>query len=302
MTHVPRKLSFGQAPAALITLRAYPMKTSLELIVSKLDQALTIEINQEDTSHRYAVAIKLIETATAEFQAVVSQRKLTEQEEIDIFKNLKPAIDAYRIEEGLRYNFLNNLPVGTNTEKTNYWQEELKGLQALFRHHPFYYQYYKNGFDDLDHLYFSRSQVHPQLPVPEIPESVHEFYHPISYLFAQFKAYERLQLFVLDRLSRLHLNESAPTASLTHHVMFKWTGEAVNLVELAYGLWLTGQINHGNASLNQIVRWLEGNLEVKMGNVQKRFMEIERRKRISTTRYLDQMTQAVRARLETGSQ
>lgn len=274
------------------------MKISLEKIVTDLEQALTTELHQEDFLLRYNAAMQLIEKATSEFLALLHRRKLKEQDEIHILKKLKPAIDARRIEEGMRFNFLNNLPIGTLTEKMSYWQEELKGLQALFRRHSFYYQYYKNGFEELDQLYFVRSQVHPPLPVPEIPEAITEFYHPISYLFAQFTAYERLQIFVLDHLAALQPERDNPTVARTGAVDLKWTGEAVNAVELAYGLWLTGQLNHGNASLNQIVRWLEVNCGVSIGIAQRRFVEISTRKRISITRYIDQMKNEILKKVE----
>jgi hypothetical protein len=74
----------------------------------------------------------------------------------------------------------------------------------------------------------------------------------------------------------------------------------INVIELAYGLWLTGQINNGNASLNQIVRWLEKSLSVSIGIAQRKFSEISRRKRISITKYLDQMKDAIIKKIESG--
>jgi len=78
----------------------------------------------------------------------------------------------------------------------------------------------------------------------------------------------------------------------------KWTGDTINIVELAYGIWLTGQLNNGNASLNQIVRWLEANLHVSIGVVQRRFIEIERRKRLSPTKYIDKMKETIMQKID----
>jgi hypothetical protein len=83
-------------------------------------------------------------------------------------------------------------------------------------------------------------------------------------------------------------------------IEIKWTGDVINVIELAYGLWLTGQINNGNASLNQIVRWLEKNLSVSIGIAQRKFSEISRRKRISITKYLDQMKDAIIRKINSG--
>ena len=81
----------------------------------------------------------------------------------------------------------------------------------------------------------------------------------------------------------------------------KWTGDSINIVELAYGLWLTGQLNNGNASLNQIVKWLETNLYVKIGIVQRRFSEIGQRKRLSPTKYIDQMRDTILQKIESSN-
>ena len=77
-----------------------------------------------------------------------------------------------------------------------------------------------------------------------------------------------------------------------------WTGDTVNLVELAYGIYLTGQLNHGNASLNQIVKWLESNFNINIGVIQRRFAEIAARKRLSNTKFIDQMRQSIIQKIE----
>ena len=78
----------------------------------------------------------------------------------------------------------------------------------------------------------------------------------------------------------------------------KWTGDKSNLIELAYGIWLTGQLNEGNASLNEIIRLLENSLAVKLGNFRKRFSELESRKRLSSTKFIDQMKAVILKKME----
>jgi len=77
-----------------------------------------------------------------------------------------------------------------------------------------------------------------------------------------------------------------------------WTGGAVNLTELAYGIWLTGQLNDGNVSITQIITWLENHLHIKIGRAHRRWETIAARKRLSLTKFLDQMTEAIRKRLD----
>jgi hypothetical protein len=78
----------------------------------------------------------------------------------------------------------------------------------------------------------------------------------------------------------------------------KWTGNTINLAELAYGIWLTGQINHGNVSVNQVVGWLEKQLGVKIGDPHRRWQSIAARKRVGPFVFVDEMKDALVKRLE----
>jgi hypothetical protein len=164
----------------------------------------------------------------------------------------------------------------------------------------FYYQYFKNGFKELDHVFFLRNAAPLTIPILEIPGQIKVFCPPVSYIFAKFFAYENVQRYILEQISGLKI--AGVISSLQKHAAHapevKWTGDVINLTELAYGLWLTGQLNNGNASLNQIVSWLEINLSVSIGIAQRKFSEISRRKRLSVTKFIDQMHDAIRKKIE----
>ena len=61
---------------------------------------------------------------------------------------------------------------------------------------------------------------------------------------------------------------------------------------------LFGQINDGNASITQIITWLENHLHIKIGRAHRRWETIAARKRLSLTKFLDQMTESIRKRLD----
>ena len=251
---------------------------------------------------RFNGAVKIIDKALLELKDYLGTHQITEQQEIFIFKEVKPQIDAFRIEEGLRFSILNYKPLGTAKVQVKYFDEELVSLHSVFRCNAFYYQYYKNGFDELDNPFFLRGSGSLALPIPEIPDVQSDFSTPVSCLFSKFIGFERVQMFILREIQKLKpFNGNAVSVAHDDGEALRWTGDVINIVEVAYGIWLTGQLNNGNATLSQIVRWLEGHLDVKLGNVQKRFTEMERRKRISTTKYLDQMSDAVKQKLDSGS-
>jgi hypothetical protein len=78
----------------------------------------------------------------------------------------------------------------------------------------------------------------------------------------------------------------------------RWTGESISLVELAYGIWLTGQVNNGQVSITEIVEFLEVVFRVRVGKPHRRWQSIASRKRLSYTKYLDECKAAVEKRLD----
>lgn len=278
------------------------MKPHFEKLLNDLREELSLNASISAPIERFNGAVKIIDKALLALKDYLATHQLTVQEEIFIFKEVKPQMEAFRVEEGLRFSILNYKPVGTPKVQIKYMGEELVSLQSLFRRNGFYYQYYKNGFDELDNLFFLRGSGSLALPIPEIPDVESDFSTPVSCLYSKFMGFERVQIFILKEINKLKpLNGNPVPANLEEEETLRWTGDVINIIEVAYGIWLTGQLNNGNASLSQIVRWLEGHLDVKLGNVQKRFTEMERRKRVSTTKYLDQMSDAVKHKLENGA-
>jgi hypothetical protein len=271
------------------------MNPEIEKIRSKLCDDLLEIRGIKNPLERLNTALKAVDQVISELKEFISQYQFKDdEEEIDFFKNIKPEILAFRIEEGLKYNLMINKPIGTIEIQLKYFEEELNARQSFFRMNNFHYQYYKNVFTSLDNNYFLRRSGPLPVPIADIPEPDTEFSTPMSYLFSKFIAYEHMQYYILEQMALLKHPEFTMLHQTTDHAMdLKWTGDSINVVELAYGLWLTGQLNNGNASLNQIVRWLETNLHVTIGIVQRRFTEIAKRKRLSITKFIDQMRDSI---------
>jgi hypothetical protein len=276
------------------------MNEIIESLKLTLNENITGSKSLDDPLERLTYVLKIIDDTMYEIRKVLRANTfINVQEEINFFKYIKPEILSHRIEEGLKYNLTINKPIGTSEIQLKYFEEELKALHSFFRMNAFYYQYYRNKFFELDSLFFIRNSGPLTVPIADIiipPEA--EFSAPMSYLFSKFIAYENTQYFILEQIAELQNPGGKKKAPASEAADLKWTGDSINIVELAYGLWLTGQLNNGNASLNQIVRWLEANLHVSIGIVQRRFDEIGRRKRLSPTRYIDQMRDNILKKIE----
>ncbi|WP_368077622.1 RteC domain-containing protein [Mucilaginibacter sp. L3T2-6] len=68
----------------------------------------------------------------------------------------------------------------------------------------------------------------------------------------------------------------------------RWTGDTINLAELAYGIWLTGQINNGQISVTEILECLERVFRVRLGKPHRRWQSIAARKPLGYAKYMDE--------------
>ena len=278
------------------------MNAQIEKLKSDLANNLLALDSTEDSLEKLYETLKIIDETIENLNKIIEQTPSeSEKDEIEVFKYVKPDIISRRIEEVLRYNLKGNTPIGTEENKIKYFEDELKARRSFFRMNKFHYEYFKNGMSHLDHLYFLRGNGQPIVPVVEFAESENELSTPMTYLFAKFIAYEHLQYYILEQIAMIKYPDSHQTILNGLSGELKWTGDSVNIVELAYGIWLTGQMNNGNASLNQIVRWLESTLSISIGIIQRRFNEIERRKRLSPTKFIDQMKDAIMQKINSGN-
>jgi hypothetical protein len=217
-------------------------------------------------------------------------------EEIHFFKFVKPAFYALQIYGVDLYNLATNVPPGTGEMQKVFYEQELLYLFRLFRTHAFHYQYFRTGARELDAQYFTREGRPGDIPVLELADPFPGFSTPLDYLFAKFIAAERLQHVLIDKLTVLFGGQPAKSAKSVPKL--KWTGDTINLVELGYGFWLTNQINDGQASMAEITRWLEEIFDVHIGDPNRRWQDIARRKSISPTKYLDLAVSEITKRLD----
>lgn len=267
------------------------MNPLLEKIETQLKDNL-LDLENYPPLERYNASVILVNKAISELKDYIKTYDFeSQQDEIIFFKEIRPKILAHKIRVSIDYNIHINEPIGTKENLILYFEEAIKGSQSLFKLNSFYYQYYRNHFTELDNLYFLRAADHSLIPLPEITDTDHNDTTPMSDLFARFMAYEQINHQIIEKIGTL-VNNTEFTRN-ENEVELRWTGDVINAVELAYGIWLTGQVNDGNASLNQIVRWLESNLNLSIGIAQRKFTEISRRKRLSITKFIDQMRNAI---------
>jgi hypothetical protein len=78
----------------------------------------------------------------------------------------------------------------------------------------------------------------------------------------------------------------------------KWTFKAIDLVELIYGLYLTGAINNGKAELKDIAETFQQVFDVKLDNYSFTFTQSIHYRKSGSIRFLREMIEAILKKLD----
>jgi hypothetical protein len=227
-----------------------------------------------------------------------------DQQQIWFFKTIKPKFYCLRIYYLEWYSMVTNVPAGDEEHIKRFYLDELKAVQRFFQRIAFHYQYYRLNATELDHLYFIRGTQAQSVLIPEVLEIDPEFSTSQDFLFAKIKAYELLQDFILKQISELDPRPAPqePAQKPQDTNILTWTGDKTNLVEVIYGMFYTGQLNNGNASVADIIKWMERHFHIDLKLAYRKFLDIRTRKRDSHTRYLDRMRASIQQRVDEDNQ
>jgi hypothetical protein len=274
-------------------------KSMEKLSVQLTDGLAEIVVQKLPATKRLSAALQLIRNQLNLLREQVLLHPFKDKpEEIHFFKYTKPVFLTAKIFELERYNLEQNKPIGTWERVLAFYEKELEIIQRFFLLYAYMYQYYRTGAMELDELYFVRGADVPAVFVPEFGEPDPDFSTCGDYLFAKFKAYEELQNYILEQIRLGSLASQLIVPNGYQSKPLHWTGESINLVELGYGLFDSRQLNDGQAGVNDIFKWLEEHLNVSIGIPARRFVEIKRRKRLSRTRFLDNLRESINKKVE----
>ena len=220
------------------------------------------------------------------------------QQEINFFKYLKPPVMAEKLYALEIYTIETNRPLVDEVSLRVFYEQELKYIRRFFMQHQFLYQYYQLDAVDLDQVFFVREAKPTDIIIPSTPELDPTFSTAADFLFAKFIAYEKVQDYLMDCL--YGQGKALQPFRSKKGRLLEWTGDKSNLVELAYAIHDTMQINNGEVDISDIIDWLEQSLQVNLGRYYKRFSEMKMRKNVSRTRYLDFMVEMILKHMEEG--
>jgi hypothetical protein len=251
-------------------------------------------------AQRQEELLQLIRQAVTRLkQQVIHHSFADEQEEIRFFKEIKPKFTSLLIFHARMALIELKKPLGSLEDLRRHYENELLLIRVFYDHHVQLYQYLLSGATYLDSRLFVRGKA--DLPFHYSTSSMDtdtRFSTHYDYIVARLEANRRLGEELIQAIRRLEQGQLEPIASNTRQSM-SWTGSKVYLIELAYGLYESGQINNGTADLCEITEQLETCFGVKLGNVYRTFQEVRQRKKDSRTKFLDLMRERLLHRMDT---
>ena len=292
------------------------MNNYFDKLFADLSETLFDNIEKEVSITKTWEAVATVGEALNKVKERINQYPFkSTAEEISFFKHEKPRFLAEQLYALEMINIRTSRPLYDNETIKAWYRQELSCHGRFFGQYKALYQYYQMEASDLDELLFVRGAKPPAMLLPETQNLDPVFSTNGDYAFAKFISLERLQAYMIDELQELnrpgrrlfdgfgwhnvderHLENHTKVQNDTPKL--RWTGESINLVELAYGMWLTGQINNGNASVTEIVEFLEQCFGVEIGAPHRRWQSLSRRKRVAPFKYIDEVKAALVKRLE----
>lgn len=186
-----------------------------------------------------------------------------------------------------------NKPIASNYEMIGFYKQEIEFIRHFFTRHAAQYQLHKIKMMELEPEDLPAEHQLEWAKFSLENEPLSEEYS----MTAKFIGYESLLIEVLRRLQEHEdLDRSMPRGLYNQKLL--WTGKGTNLVELAYGLYETGQINNGQATLSEIMTCLKKSFQLNIESPYRTYQDLRRRKRINPVTFLDQMRLAVLNRME----
>jgi hypothetical protein len=204
-------------------------------------------------------------------------------EEIKFFKEIKPMF----LKELIYYMEVFQIeawkpPVGRADEIAHYGLGA-KRVDFYLKRYNELYTYYRKGSIINDERYFLRKETAPALITPiSFSDMDPRFSTVYSFHFAKMQAYEQFSNYLLQCVYRLEHPGAEQMKDSGNKSRNVWTDSKADLIELAYGIYARGSVNHGKAEIKEIITALEVIFNVNLGNFYRTFQNLRIRKKNRT--------------------
>lgn len=261
-------------------------RLALEEIDSSADQSITAQRKARvQITSNYLNRLK---------EKVIDYKFTSAQEEISFFKEIKPKFSSLLIFYSDVERIEIDKPEGSLSHLKGYFENKLKIIKSFFDANRQVYAYYRSEDNYLDSQLFVRGVKDAPRWLCKIRVDQDERFSTAGdYMFARIRATEQIARYLENSITGLDFHPFA-----NDEIETNWTGESINLLEIAYGVYYTAQVNQGKIGIGELVRKFEKVFNVNLGRPYRRFSEIKQRKRLSRTKYLDDMAKSINKKID----
>lgn len=223
-----------------------------------------------------------------------------EAEEIAFFKHYKPMLLGRLIyfHEILRIE--SRRPLGDDILDV-YYEKQQEEQKLFFDRHVAFFQYYRSAATYMDHYYFLRGKRQENIVGIDVChwEDDLEFSTGYDHLAARILAMEMLYAFLSVKRTCLRNGDNGLSPELLKvKGSYKWTGSAIELMEVVYGLDEMGCINNGETPIHELAAFVGTLLSIDIRDCYSAYTDMKRRKNESRTYFLDKMRGKLNKRMQ----
>lgn len=252
-----------------------------------LQIASTIEITGsiENSQH----ILMLVDESIRQLKSWVRNHQFdTWEREIRFFKKIKPKFVAKFILYSRIISIESSLPSAGQKFAKKEYENEFLLLNQFAKENSEFFSYFRKNSTFLDSKYFLRYKydLHTKLAM-DLHSYDESFSTSHDNLVAQIIANEEYERYLKGKIKGLQ--KDVPDNSDSEKHITRWTGSKAEISELILALHVSGCFNNGSIDASTLVREIEKNWNIDLGNYYKTVSDIKSRK-INRVKFLQKLT------------
>lgn len=175
-------------------------------------------------------------------------------------------------------------PNGSNEVIRKHLIAELDNLTYFFNRNLDFYQYYRSHSTMYDKYYFVRGKADIRLCADSAQfDKDPNFSTGYDYTVAKILANEMLRIYLNQRLQLLEKKQQANNIKVSlSDFKLKWTGTKSEAIEWGYGLFAAKTLNYGNATIKEVMAFIEAAFDIELGDYYRTYLSLKNRKKDRT--------------------
>ena len=208
----------------------------------------------------------------------------TQEDEIRFFKVQKPELLGRLLYSHKICRIEMQCPNGSNEVIRKHLIAELDNLTYFFNRNLDFYQYYRSHSTMYDKYYFVRGKADIRLCADSAQfDKDPNFSTGYDYTVAKILANEMLRIYLNQRLQLLEKKQLTNDIKISlSDFKLKWTGTKSEAIEWGYGLFAAKTLNYGNATIKEVMAFVETAFDIELGDYYRTYLSLKNRKKDRT--------------------